>query len=186
MPLVTVQNITSGSFAVPAPVSRVLRAGRSVTLSLSDADAQNPALLAAVTARAIALTVAADPNVPDTIESMPMASIRDITLVAAAEAANARVVTGQVVNGSGAAVEAAAEIYLEVITPTVGKGAVTVSTGTEKLNIVSGATNFTRCWLTTNATGGFAVSIADDIAETLLLKVVGDNGATSLLALTYA
>jgi len=187
MALVTVSNQLSSKFAVPPPVSRVLGPGQSVTVRLSASEIED--LGPTVASGAIVVTAVNDPNTPDSIEGALLgvvsSTIRDISLSAAAEAANAIVVTGAVTNGAGTAVEAIADVLVEVFCPTVAKGAITVTIGTQKVNIAPGATEVSRCWLKTTALGAFAVSVADDIAETVLVKATADNGACTMLMLTF-
>lgn len=190
MPLVTIQNRLSGPFSVGAPVSRVLGAGRSITLKMTSSELDSSTLAADSAAGHISFSVANDPNTPDSLESAALgvvgSSIRDISLSAAAEAANAIVVSGQVVDGNGVAVAAVADVLVEVVAITATKGQLTTVSGTQRVLLNDGAGNVHRVWIRTTSAGVFSVSVANDATETTLVKVTSDNGACSLLQLTFA
>lgn len=110
-----------------------------------------------------------------------LAAVKQAALVVGAEAANAIPVSGQVKDGLGVNVAAATDVVVRVFAPTASKGAITVVTGTQKVN-TSGAGKVQECWLQTDATGAFAVSIADDVAEACLFVVeMAGRSATALL-----
>ena len=118
--------------------------------------------------------------------AMTKAAIRDISFSVAAEAADARVVSCLVKDGDGTTVAAATEVYVEVIAPTAGKGFIAVTTGTSVvlLNDVAGQVH--RAWITTTAAGAFAFSVTDNLAETVLVRAAGDNGALSHVSVAFA
>jgi len=189
MALVTISNRLSSNFAVPSPVSRVLGPNRSITIRLSVSEIED--LADTVASGAIAISTANDPTTPDAIEgallSVVQSTIRDISLSAAAEGVpnpDEIVVTGAVTNGAGTVVEAISDVLIEVFA-TAGKGASTVTVGTQQINIAPGATEVSRCWLKTTALGAFAVSVANDAAESVLVKATADNGACTMLTLTF-
>lgn len=106
------------------------------------------------------------------------------TLSAAVEAAQAIVVTGQVVTLNGDAVAAATEVVVRSLAVTDNKGDITVTTGTSN-KVVNPATGENVAWITTDATGAFVVSIANDAAEITLVTAVADNGLVQALKLTF-
>jgi hypothetical protein len=161
-----------------------------VTVTLDPAQLQNPALTALVSQGLIDLLVTNDPDIRDDQEGGTLAQVAaaayDCSLSAAAEAANARVVTGQVRDGLNANVAAATTVYVESVSPTVGKGFITVTAGTSVLVINDAAGRVHRAWLTSTAAGAFAVSIADDTAESNLLIARVNNGVSNMLTLAFA
>jgi hypothetical protein len=112
-------------------------------------------------------------------------SDKRIELTAAAEAANAIVVTGQVKYKDGSLPAAAVEVCVRSLAVTDNKGDLTVTVGTSK-KVVNPATGENVAWITTNATGGFAVSVANDAAEDTLVTAEADNAVSAALKLTYA
>lgn len=112
-------------------------------------------------------------------------AIVDISLSAAAEAGNAIVVSGQLKDANGENIAAAKEVFVEVIAPTAAKGQITVTAGTGVVTVNDGAGKIHRSWLTTTSAGVFSISIADDVAEAVLVKVTSE-GVTSLLKITFA
>lgn len=189
MAQVQVINLQTTSFTVPPPVARTLTPRGTVTVSLDPAQLQNPALVSLVSQGLIDLVVTNDATVPDDQEGSNLAQTAavayDCSLAAAAEAADARVVTGQVRDGLDAAVAAATTVYIESVSPTVGKGFITVTTGTSVLVINDAAGRVHRAWLTTTAAGAFAVSIADDTAESNLLIARVNNGVSNMVTLAF-
>lgn len=190
MAQVQVINLQTTSFVVPPPVARTLTPRGTVTVSLDPAQLQNPALTSLVSQGLISLVVSNDPDVADNQEGSSLAQVAasayDCSLAAAAEAANAIVVTGQVRDGLNASVEAATTVYVESVSPTVGKGFITVTAGTSVLVINDAAGRVHRAWITSTAAGAFAVSIADDTAESNLLVARVNNGVSNMLTLTFA
>lgn len=110
------------------------------------------------------------------------------TLSAAAEAGNAIVVTGQVVDSSGVNVAVTKEVMVRTLAVTADKGDITVTAGTER-KTVNPATGENVSWITTTAAGAFAVSVANDQAEnTLITAQAGGtgHGPTASLLLNFA
>lgn len=110
---------------------------------------------------------------------------RKITLSAAAEAANAIVVTGQVEDADGTDVSAAVQVLVRSLAVTADKGDLTVTAGTSK-KVVNPATGENVAWIQTTASGGFAVSVANDQAEDTLVQVTTEDGLSATLKLTFA
>ena len=105
----------------------------------------------------------------------------------AAESGNAIVVSGQVVDNVGNPVAAAVDVVLESIAPTANKGQITVSTGTAVANEAAGAsTKVSEAVIRTNSSGVFVVSIADDQAENVTLRVTPNNGRAVVQRITFA
>jgi hypothetical protein len=109
--------------------------------------------------------------------------ITELKLSAAAEAGNAIVVTGQVVDVAGNPVQGVKEVVVKSYAPTALKGYLTVGTGTLKTG-GTGTTN--ELWIETNSSGLFTVSVADDQVESVLVKAETDSGETALLKITFA
>lgn len=106
------------------------------------------------------------------------------TLSAATEAADAIVVTGQVKTLDGVNVASATAVVVRTLAVTADKGDITVTTGTGK-KTVNPATGENVCWLETDSSGAFAVSVANNIAEDTLITAVPDNGLVQQLKLTF-
>lgn len=108
-----------------------------------------------------------------------------ISLSAAAEAANAIVVSGVVKDMNGDAVSAAKQVLVRTLAVTADKGDISVTVGTSK-KVVNPATGENVAWITTTAAGAFAVSVANDVAEDTLIQVTTEDGVSALLKLTFA
>jgi hypothetical protein len=108
-----------------------------------------------------------------------------VTLSAAAEAANAIVVTGAVKDLNGNAVTSAKQVMVRTLAVTADKGDISVTTGTAK-EIVNPATGENVAWIETTAAGAFVVSIANDQAEGTIVQALTESGQSALLALTFA
>lgn len=107
------------------------------------------------------------------------------TLSAAAESANAIVVTGQIKNlGTDVNVAIATEVVFRSLAVTADKGDLTVTTGTSN-KVVNPATGENVAWITSDAAGAFVVSVANDAAEITLVSAAPDNGLVQMLKLTY-
>jgi hypothetical protein len=111
-------------------------------------------------------------------------AFRKITLTAAAEAADAIVVTGQVTDLLGVNIASAVEVLVRTLAVTDDKGDITVTAGTG-VKTVNPASGENVSWITTTATGGFAVSVANDAAETTLVHASTTDGLTKTLKLTF-
>lgn len=112
-------------------------------------------------------------------------ALRQITLTAAVEAADAIVVTGQVTDASGTNISAAAQVLVRTLAVTADKGDITVTAGTSK-KIVNPATGENVAWIETTASGGFAVSVANTAVEDTLIHASADDTVTATLKLTFA
>lgn len=107
------------------------------------------------------------------------------TLSAAAESGNAIVVTGQIVDSSGANVAVATNVFVTSLAVTANAGDITVTAGTEK-KTVNPATGENISWIESTAAGAFAVSIANANAEVNLVTATPDNGPTQMLVLDFS
>jgi hypothetical protein len=112
-------------------------------------------------------------------------SFRKITLSAAAEAGNAIVVTGAVVEADGTALAVATEVLVRTLAVTADKGDITVTAGTSQ-KVFSPTTGVNEAWITTTAGGAFAFSVANDAAEDTLVQVSTNLGYSATLKLTFA
>lgn len=112
-------------------------------------------------------------------------AFRQITLSAAAEAGDAIVVTGQVKDLAGVNIASAVEVVVRTIAVTDDKGDITVTTGTSR-KVVNPATGPNEAWITTNGTGGFAFSVANDVAEVTVVEASTDDASPATLKLTFA
>lgn len=110
---------------------------------------------------------------------------RYITLSAAAEAADAIVVTGQVKDWTGTNISVATQVLVRTLAVTNNKGAITVTAGTSK-KVVTPATGENVAWIETTAAGAFAVSVANDVAEVTLIQVTADSALAVTQKLTFA
>lgn len=108
-----------------------------------------------------------------------------ISLSAAAEAANAIVVSGVVKDMRGVAVASAKQVLVRTLAVTADKGDISVTAGTSK-KIVNPATGENVAWIETTAAGAFAVSVANDAAEETLIQVSCDGALVATLKLTFA
>lgn len=112
-------------------------------------------------------------------------TVKKITLSAAAEAADAIVVSGQVEALDGSDVTSAVEVMVRTLAVTDDKGDITVTVGTER-KTVNPATGENISWITTTAAGAFAFSVANDVAEVTLVSVSTNGALTANLRLTFA
>ncbi len=112
---------------------------------------------------------------------------RSVGLSAASEVTGAIVVTGQLVDGVGNAVAAVTAVLVETVAVTDNKGDISLvgSEGTAK-KIANPATGPNVAWLETKSDGTFQISIADDVAEDVLVTARTTNGITTMLKLTFA
>lgn len=108
-----------------------------------------------------------------------------ITLSAAAEAANAIVVSGTVTDLAGNPVTAAKQVVVRTLAVTADKGDLTVTVGTSKKEFEP-ATGENVAWIETTAAGAFAVSVANDVAEETLIYAMTEDGRVAALKLTFA
>lgn len=113
-----------------------------------------------------------------------LAAGRTITLTAAVEAAQAIVVTGQIKDFAGANIAAAAEVLVRTLAVTDDKGDITVTTGTSR-KVVNPTTGENVAYITTDATGGFAFSVANDAVEVTLVQATANNALAAALKLTF-
>jgi hypothetical protein len=112
-------------------------------------------------------------------------ALTKVTLTAAAEAANAIVVTGAVTDLAGNAVSSAKQVMIRTLAVTADKGDITVTTGTSKKEFEP-ATGVNEAWVTTTSAGAFVFSVANDVAEDTLVQVTTEDGVSALLKLTFA
>lgn len=112
-------------------------------------------------------------------------SLRKLVLTAAAESANAIVVTGQIQDQDGTPVAAAKEVLFRTLGVTDAKGHVTVTTGVSK-KVLAPAVGESVAWLESTAAGAFAVSVADDQVEDCMVHASTEDGLTAMLKITFA
>ena len=111
-----------------------------------------------------------------------------IALSAAAKAANAIVVTGQLKSVLGDNIAEVRNVMLRTLAVTAAKGVMTLSTGTAVVAsaaVTRGAAGENDAWVKTDNTGKFVVSIADDQAEAVMLEVSADGCFVEQLALSF-
>jgi hypothetical protein len=189
MASLVIRNLTALPLSVPPPVNTLLAQGGSTTVVLSLEAAQLPEMVAMVQAGLISITAQDNPDVSSALEPVLQSSVLTCTLTPAAEGANAIVVTGQVTDLSGTAVEAATRVTLTTIAGTALKGVMTVASGTQIVNQASSAvtgSKVSQVVLTSTAAGVFSVSVADDIAESVSMIASVDGGLTEIITLTFA
>lgn len=112
-------------------------------------------------------------------------TLRQITLSAATEAADAIVVTGAVVDGAGTAIGVATQVLVRTLAVTADKGDITVTAGTSK-KVFNPTTGENVAWIETTAAGAFAFSVANTAVEDTLVQVTADNALAATLKLTFA
>lgn len=110
---------------------------------------------------------------------------RKLVLTAAAEAANAIVVSGVIQDQDGTPVAAAKQVMFRSLAVTADKGDLSVTAGTSK-KIVNPATGENVAWLESTAAGAFALSVANDVAEETVVSAITEDGLTAMLKLTFA
>lgn len=187
----TVTNLGNKPITLPLQPAALLPPGKRIIYASQDPAAIIAALGGGEVVRAMNLDVRPIDAIqaPSDIGLCPvlyagaadLAAVKQVALTVGAEASHARPVSGQVKDGLGANVAAVTDVLLRVFAPTAGKGAITVSTGTQMVNL-SGAGKVQECWLQTNASGAFAVSIADSAAEScyLVAEVAGRQSSAVL------
>lgn len=112
------------------------------------------------------------------------AGISKITLSAAVEAAQAIVVSGVVEDLAGLDAAVAKLVCVRTTAATAGKGAITVTVGTE-LETVNSADEENVCWLETTTAGLFSVSVANDAAENTMLQATANGALAATLKLVF-
>lgn len=120
----------------------------------------------------------------DALETQ-LKAISKVTLSAAAEAANAIVVTGAVTDLFGKAVTAAVRVTVTSIPVTANQGAITVVSGTEQSK-QNPATGDSVATILTTAAGAFSFSIANTAVEKNSVNVTVDNGLGAVAVLQFA
>jgi hypothetical protein len=120
-------------------------------------------------------------EIEEAVITAVIGTVKVAELSAAAEAAQAIVVTGTLYKLDGTPIKVATPIYVKTMAPTALKGYATVGTGTA---IAGDGTN--NVYLLTDASGVFTLSVANDQAEKTLVVVSLDNGLSELLELTFA
>lgn len=159
----------------------------SLFIALTDRALSDELVLSVNTANTVAAATTIVANATNTLAAaaLPKTSAFQIVLSAAAESANAIVVTGTVKDLTGAAVGVAKQVLVRTLAVTDNKGDITVTTGTG-IKVVNPATGENVAWITTTSGGAFAFSVADDAVETVLVQVTSDLALAATLKLTFA
>lgn len=106
-------------------------------------------------------------------------------LTVAAEAGNSITVTGVLKDLFGNVATAARAVHVNSFALTADKGDIEITDGTGEMESVP-ATGDNNAYVLADADGTFAFTIANDAAETVLVKVTPHNGISSVVLLTFA
>jgi hypothetical protein len=112
-------------------------------------------------------------------------AFRKITLSAAAEVADVITVSGVVENLVGVDLAVATQVLVRTLPVTDNEGDIAVTVGTAK-RLINPATGWNEAWIETTAAGLFTFTVTNAATEETLVVVVGANGYTATLKLTFA
>ncbi len=148
---------------------------------------------AALTGQALALQPASatHPGGITAATFTALTGITKVTLTAEAENAGANTieVEGQVTNAVGTAAAIVHEVIVRSIPVTSNEGDITIGAGANPGTLIKAfgpAAGVNEAWITTTAAGHFRFTITNTAAETNLVQVSTNTGASAILKLTFA
>ncbi len=109
-----------------------------------------------------------------------------ITLSAAAEQADSITVSGTITDRRGKAVSVAKEVLIETLAVTADKGDATDGGDGTTVKAFNPATGANLLWMATTSAGLFQFAVANNVAETTLVRVSAENARPAILKLTFA
>lgn len=128
-----------------------------------------------------------DVNLPDAAGTVLLQEqVGAITLTPAAEAGNAIVVTGQLVDLKGNNLSSSLAVLVETSAPTAIKGQITTTVGTEVMNTGAPLGKQSAAVITATGAGAFAFSVADDAAEPVLVRASVNGAVVAHALITFA